>query len=288
MDDSPTTGDEEGGGSGTAGERFSAFAKRNVLLVAVFFLSNLVTAVSTLVTAVTVLRDSRTDWHAAEYRKLRELRAGYTLEKFRKELGPPVFRTPLPSGDGFVRNVYRPRPEYWVEVISNKIDASVTYAVTSCDPSFRPAFSYGGSRVARDVVLNQNTLADVLPAEDLNGQSLKVFFGGTGSSDSLVFQVYGGGGGTDYREFAWGLNDVCPWQGKNTGRDLRAPWYDWYADHRPAEDPPAYTYVDRQVDAAARSLMTESVVNTYAETAVAEDMLTYYPSQIGVSRLTVQ
>ncbi|MFF6772161.1 hypothetical protein ACFY8W_01190 [Streptomyces sp. NPDC012637] len=40
-----------------------------------------------------------------------------------------------------MRNVYRPRPEYWVEVISNKLDASVTYAVTSCDPSFPPAFS---------------------------------------------------------------------------------------------------------------------------------------------------
>ncbi|MFD5325294.1 ETEC_3214 domain-containing protein [Streptomyces sp. NPDC127092] len=287
MDDSPTTGGEEG--DGTAGERFSAFAKRNVLLVAVFFLSNLVTAVSTLVTAVTVLRDSRTDWHAAEYRKLRELRAGYTLEKFQKELGPPVFRTPLESGGGFVRNVYRPRQEYWVEVISNKIDAAVTYAVTSCEPSFRPAFSYGGTRVDRNVVLNQNTLADVLPADELRGQSLKVFFGGTGSSDSLVFQVYGGSGGSDYREFAWGLNDVCPqWQGKSTGRDLRVSWEQWYADHRPAEDPPAYTYVDEQVVASARALMAESVVNTYAETAVTEQMLTYYPSQIGVSRLTVQ
>lgn len=34
--------------------------------------------------------------------------------------------------------------------------------------------------------------------------------------------------------------------------------------------------------------MAESVVNTYAETAFSEELLTYYPTQIGVSRLTVQ
>lgn len=68
----------------TAGERFSSFTKRNAVLVAVFFLSNLLTAVSTLVTAVTVLRDSQTDWHAAEYGKLKELRAATRWRSFKK------------------------------------------------------------------------------------------------------------------------------------------------------------------------------------------------------------
>ncbi|MFF8279969.1 ETEC_3214 domain-containing protein [Streptomyces lateritius] len=281
MDDSETPED----GRETTGERFSSFTKRNFVLVAVFFLSNLLTAVSTLVTAVTVLGESQKDWRAAEYRKLRELRAGYTLEKFQKELGPPVFRTPLEPGSALVRNVYRPREQYWVETISNKNNATVTYAVTTCDPTFRPEFFFNEQRV----VLNETTLSEVLPAPEQRAASLKIFFGGTGSSPNLVFIVYGGGGGTNYRQFAWGLNDVCPtWHAKTPGYDPQSSWGEWYQEHRPAEDPPGHSFLAGQLDERATDIMAESVVNTYAETAFAEDMLTYYPTQIGVSRLIVQ
>ncbi|MFJ4569068.1 ETEC_3214 domain-containing protein [Streptomyces caelestis] len=277
------------GGRGTAGERFSSFTKRNVLLVAVFFLSNLLTAVSTLVTAVTVLRETRTDWHAAEYRKLRELRAGYTLEKFQKELGPPVFRTPLEPGSALVRNVYRPREQCWVEAISNKTNAAVTYAVTTCDPTFRPEFFFEGNDRRHRVVLNKTTLSEVLPAQEQRDEGLKIFFGGTGSSASLVFHMYDQGGGTRYRQFAWGLNDVCPtWHAKTPGYDPQSAWGNWYQEHRPAEDPPGHFFLPEKLDEEARDIMAESVVNTYAESAFAEHMPDYYPDQIGVSRLIVQ
>jgi hypothetical protein len=280
MDDS----EEPEGGRETAGERFSSFTKRNILLVAVFFLSNLVTAVSTLVTAVTVLRETRTDWHAAEYRKLRELRAGYTLEKFQKELGPPVFRAPLEPGSAFVRNVYRPREQYWVEAISNKTNASVTYAVTTCDPTFRPEFSFEGNGRRHRVVLSETTLSEVLPAQEQREEGLKLFFGGTGSSYHFVFHMYDLGGGTNYRQFAWGLNDVCDiWHAKTPGYDPQSAWEEWYWEHRPAEDPPSHYFLSEELG-EARDIMAESVVNTYAESAFAEHMPTYYPTQIGVSR----
>ncbi|OQD51848.1 hypothetical protein BM536_037675 [Streptomyces phaeoluteigriseus] len=284
MDDS----EEPEDGRGTTGERFSSFTKRNLVLVAVFFLSNLLTAVSTLVTAVTVLGESQKDWRAAEYRKLRELRAGYTLEKFQKELGPPVFRTSLEPGSALVRNVYRPREQYWVEAISNKTNAAVTYAVTTCDPTFRPEFFFEGNGRRHRVVLNKTTLSEALPAQEQRDESLKIFFGGTGSSDNFVFHVYGHGGGTNYRTFAWGLNDTCPtWHAKSPGYDPQSSWGKWYQEHRPAEDPPGHFFLAEKLDEGARDIMAESVVNTYAETAFARDMSTYYPNQIGVSRLVV-
>ncbi|MFF5972131.1 ETEC_3214 domain-containing protein [Streptomyces sp. NPDC012769] len=275
-------------GEGGAGERFGVFVKRNIVLAAVFFLSNLITAVSTLVTAVAVLRETQTDWRAVEYRKLRELRAGYTLEKFQKELGPPAFRTPLATGGPFVRNVYRPREEYWVEVISNKSNAAVTYAVTSCDPAFRPEFRFGGEPGLK-VVLNRNVLSDVLSAEVQRDEALKIFLGSTASAPSLVFQVYGGAAPSGYRQAAWGLNDVCPeWRSTSPGHDPLKSWQNWFWGAREAEDPPAHTYIAERLDTKARAIAAESIVNTYAETAFGEDMLTYYPRQIGVDRLVVR
>ncbi|MFD8207103.1 ETEC_3214 domain-containing protein [Streptomyces sp. NPDC059695] len=282
-------GPEAEGRSGTAGERLSTFTKRNILLVSVFFLSNLLTAVSTLVTAVTVLRESRTDWHAAEYRKLSQLRAGYTLEKFQKELGPPVFRRALDSGGPFVTNVYRPREQYWVEVISDKNNAARTYAVTTCDPSFHPEFLYGGARKGR-VVLNENTLSDVLPSDEQREESLKIYFGSTAGSPGAVFQVYDRGAASAYRQFAWGLNEVCPtWHSKTPGYDPQASWAGWYQKHQgQKEPPPGHSFLAEELNEGARPIMAESVVNTYAESAVGEILLTYYPTQIGVERLVVQ
>ncbi|MFK0230520.1 ETEC_3214 domain-containing protein [Streptomyces sp. NPDC090303] len=283
-------GPEGAVGGETAGERFSTFTKRNILLVSVFFLSNLLTAVSTLVTAVTVLRESRTDWHAAEYRKLSQLRAGYTLEKFQQELGPPVFRTALEGGGGpFVRNVYRPREQYWVEVISDKNNAAMTYAVTTCDPAFRPEFFYGGARKGR-VVLNENTLSDVLPPEEQREESLKVYFGYTAGSPGVVFQVYDRGAASAYRQFAWGLNEVCPtWHSKTPGYDPLVSWAGWYQKHQGQKEPPAgHSFLAEELNEGARLIMAESVVNTYAESAVDKTLLTFYPKQIGVNRLVVQ
>ncbi|WP_445072861.1 hypothetical protein [Streptomyces sp. SAS_267] len=135
------------GGSGhsdlSTGERFARFVKRNALLTVALFSSSLVTAVSTLVTAVITLNNSRSDWHPAEYRKLRELHAGYSIEKFRENLGVPAFRIPFGTGpnddlpdEGYTKNVFRPRQDYWVEVISDPTGRTVTYSVTSCRADF--------------------------------------------------------------------------------------------------------------------------------------------------------
>ncbi|WP_369149618.1 ETEC_3214 domain-containing protein [Streptomyces sp. R44] len=236
------------------------------------------------------MREARTDWHAAEYRKLSQLRAGYTLEKIQKELGPPVFRTSLESGGPYVRNVYRPREQYWVEVISDKNNAAMTYAVTTCDPAFRPEFFYGGHVQKGGVVLNENTLSDVLPAAEQREESLKIFFGYTAGSPGAVFQVYDRGAGSSYRQFAWGLNEVCPtWHSKTPGYDPQASWASWYGKHQGLkEPPPGHSFLAEELNEGARPIMAESVVNTYAECAAGETLLTYYPTQIGVDRLVVR
>ncbi|MFF4259836.1 ETEC_3214 domain-containing protein [Streptomyces sp. NPDC001663] len=272
--------------SDSTAERFSAFTRRNILLVAVFFLSNLLTAVSTLITAVTVLNETRRDWRAAEYRKLSELRAGYTLEKFREQLGVPAFRVPVAAGSSYVRNVYRPRSEYWVEVISNRSNASVAFTVTTCEPTFRPKFSFSD----KTVVLNQSTLLDVLPPAEQPGDLLRIHSGHTRSSYDSVFEVYGGSGGTNYRQFAWGLNDICPtWRGPKARYDANAAWGKWEYEHNREDQSSGHTYYNgEELDGSARSIMANSVVNTYAETALFEELDDYYDQQIGVDRLSVR
>ncbi|WP_426361724.1 hypothetical protein [Streptomyces sp. E-08] len=87
-------------------------------------------------------------------------------------------------------------------MISDKSNSAVTYAVTACDPTFRPEFFFVGNDRRNRVALNESTLSDVLPSQEQSDLWLKVYFGGTGSSYSLVFQVYDLGGGTHYRQFA--------------------------------------------------------------------------------------
>ncbi|WP_371598554.1 ETEC_3214 domain-containing protein [Streptomyces sp. NBC_00564] len=283
-----------------AGERFARFARRNVFLVAIFFISNLITAVSTLATAVIAFRDSRTDWHSAEYEKLRELHAGYSLEKFKEELGVPAFRIPVGTGqdgnfkeNGYTRNIFRPRQEYWVEVITDPTNRTVTYSVTSCRASFNPTFSFRGGKETigelkeHRLTLNKTPISEVLPAEKREYAALQAWFAGAGGRVGFVGQRFSLAEDTDYREFSWGLNDVCrPWISNNSKADTYTTWESWYWRNRTylEEDSP----FPRNAQKETHTLASRSLVNTYAESAVNTTLYGYYPDVVGIYRLDVR
>ncbi|MFD6554157.1 hypothetical protein [Streptomyces sp. NPDC058398] len=292
------------GGSGhsdlSAGERFSRFTKRNVLLTVVLFSSSLVTAVSTLVTAVVTLNNSRSDWHPAEYRKLRELHAGYSIEKFREKLGVPAFRIPFGTGpnddlpdEGYTKNVFRPRQDYWVEVISDPTGRTVTYSVTSCRADFQPTFSFrGGKETVGEfkefrLALNKTSMSEALPAKRGLPSSIQAWFAGAGGRAAFVGRVFDVAEDSDYRQFAWGLNDVCrPWLSTDSKADSFSVWESWYVKNRaPLEaKSPLPATAQRETD----ELMARSLINTYTESAVYATLTRFYPSFIGVYRLDVR
>lgn len=284
----------------SAGERFTRFTRRNVLLVAVLFLSNLITAVSTLATAVISFKESRADWRPAEYKRLRELRAGYSLEKFKEELGAPAFRIPVDTapdrsnpGNGYVRYIFRPRQEYWVEIIADRSSRTVTYAVTSCYETFNPKFSFRageettGEFKENQLTLNRTPMIDVLPAQKQEYTSMQAWFSSTGGRVGFVGQTLSLGEDTDYRMFGWGLNDVCrPWLSDGSKNDSYRAWEAWYLKY--------HTYLEGDAKFPAdgrkqtRSLMSTSRVNTYAESSVGETLTKFYPTYIGINRLDVR
>lgn len=273
-------------------ERFHVFTRRNIILVSVFFLSNLITSVSTLVTAVTVFRDSREDWRPAEYRMLRELRAGHTLERFKEKLGTPAFRVKDPI-DGHVSNIFQPRRDYWVEAISDETDVTLTYVVTSCDKKFRPKFSFRDSDNRPTVTLNETPLSGLLPSGAIRKGSISLFPTGSGSVPGSVFQVVASSASTDYRSYAWGLNGTCrPWISTPPGADLVSEWEDWYF----ANDAENIFPYENLGDTGAK-LADRSTINTFAESALHECMLdlpddpcesSFYTRQIGVDPVVVR
>ncbi|MEU9302928.1 ETEC_3214 domain-containing protein [Streptomyces sp. NPDC048269] len=263
-------------------ERFQKFTKRNILLVALLFLSSLVTAVSTLVTATVVVREQVTDWRPAEYRKLRELRAGQTLERFKEKLGNPVYR-PKTDESKFVKSIFHPREEYWVEVISDSSQVAMTYMVISCSKDFNPTFTVR-RKVDLPVVLNKTSMKDVVPSGEQGG-TLRSNITMTGSWTSAVLQVAKAGTASYFREFAWGMNTSCPIHSRPPGQELERAWGGWQGRQAEAEYLNGFPSVEMEkVDKQGLALLSATVVNTFVETALDQKLVTYYPVIPGIDR----
>ncbi|MCZ4607395.1 hypothetical protein O3S80_27255 [Streptomyces sp. Lzd4kr] len=267
---------------GNTAERFQNFTKRNLLLVGVLFLSNLITAVSTLITAILTVRSQVTDWRPAEYRKLRELRAGQTLERFREKLGNPVYR-PNARESKFVTSIFHPREEYWVEVISDSSEVAMTYMVISCSKDFKPKFTVR-RKVALPVELNKSSMADVDPSGQ-SGWVLRSDITMTGSWTSAVLQVGRAGTASYFREFAWGMNTSCPIHSRPPGQKLEEAWGSWQRRQTEAESRNGFPWVEMEkVDKQGRDLLSATIVNTFVETALNQELATYYPTVAGIDR----
>ncbi|MGW3327571.1 ETEC_3214 domain-containing protein [Streptomyces virginiae] len=276
---------------GNIAEEFHQFTKRSFLIVIVLFLSNLITAVSTLVTAVTLFRDSTNDWREAEYVKLQALRAGQTLDRFKEKLGTPAFRSRVRGGP-YSSNIFQPRKDYWVEAISDESGATLTYTVTSCNRSFRPTFSFRTSGDRRSVTLNETPMFSVLPRRSAGW--IKALPLRSGGVPGFVYQITPSHAGSDYRAHAWGLSGACPWFSAARGVNLPAEWDAWRHSHKEVEP---YIYPFEKLDNEGRELMRNSLANTYTESSPNECLTKVpglscepelYPDDLGVDVVLVR
>lgn len=275
--------DEPNDDDGSMASRFKRFTRRNLLIVAALFLSNVVTAVSTLVTAWTVVVESRKDWRPAEYRKLQALHAGHTLDRFTAQLGVAAYRWPI-EGTSLTKHAFKPREDYWVEVVADRSGSTLSYSVTSCRSDFHPTFRIPqGKRKNLTIALNDTAIADVNPGD----HSLRLAMPTTAHGEAFVFQYLPTiGDATDDRGYAWGLNDTCAWNGPKDSPDLWDAWDKWYGAHK--QNDGDVEYLDTDVDRVGRKLMSQSFANTYAESSPISSLLDLYPTAIGIPKGLVE
>ena len=145
-------------------------------------------------------------WREAEYDKLAGLRAGYSLDRFRQLLGAPLFVAPV-QGTRNVESIFQGR-DYWVQVVASADGTAISYAVTSCSEDFNPRFELpSGVGGTASVTLQRTPLSGVLD-EVPGGHSVSI---SGATADSWAFIIHNVGNGTNYKTYAWGLNDSCPW-----------------------------------------------------------------------------
>jgi len=237
--------------SPTLGERFDNFFKKNPAPVLLISLASVVTAISTLVAAVGVVTFwySHRDWRKAEYARLRNLRAGYTYEKFEEQLGRPSCRAirnvrlpslpgnpGLPTISGKVTENLFQRHGYLVDTMSDSSGTIFAYAVTACQADFRPTFSLwvGSGPEPSRIVLNQSVMSGV---DGSSTGTLKIFTPG-GTAINYVFEKEDPGDATGFKGYAWGLNDECSnWSDR---LEERPSWNDWYTSHAHGGVAPQY------------------------------------------------
>ncbi|RPE39717.1 hypothetical protein EDD90_2734 [Streptomyces sp. Ag109_O5-1] len=286
----------------TLGERFDNFFKKNPVPVLLISSASVVTAISTLVAAVGVvaLWYKNRDWKEGEYARLRNLRAGYTYEKFEEQLGRPSYRAiqdvrlpSLPGSPGLptisgkiIESVFQ-RRGYWVDTKSDSSGTVFAYAVTACQEDFRPTFPVenGSGPKSSRIVLNQSVMSE---AYGSSTGTLKIFTP-DGTTINYVFETEDPSDASGFRGYAWGLNDECQnWRDK---KGKYPNWNDWYASHARGGTTPQHNGIltpdFSALNKNGRDLASRSVINTYAETAnyTSWDI---YPDQIGVSRLVGQ
>ena len=97
-------------------------------------------------------------------RATRTSTCGLHVARFNSELGTPVFSRKSRRGD--LREDSFRRRDYWVQTVSDRDGTVLSYAVTSCDPDFRPTFTILGAaeqgRSEVNVVSRHSVIAGIL------------------------------------------------------------------------------------------------------------------------------
>jgi len=219
--------------------------------------------VSSVGVSVDDWRKRTLDWRDQEYNKLRSLHAGYTRAKFESELGQPVFDRPTKNGK-FREQTFR-RREHWVQTISTEGGSVVLYTVTACGREFQPGFSISGASDDEAegkayVTLNASKFDKVAP--DRSGLLLD-YYGTAATSNSRFLEVLSSSNPSNYKTFAWGINDVCP------GFYLEVYPAIYKKSRIPVEGFKTPTYKGELTKAPrwVKRFRTGFAVNTYAETA---------------------
>lgn len=214
--------------------------------------------------------DRQLDWRDKEYVRLNSLAAGFSRAVFAERLGSPLFDRE--SDDGRFREQTFRRRGHWVQAVSDRQGTVLLYAVTACDPEFKPEFALPGdpSRVFR---LNEATFNDV------GGMPIADYFIGN-TSNTRFMERFSVGNPSLYQMAVWGINDACP---------------NWVAQLDSLREggayPPSLGY---QGPATASSkwlkrFRRRAVINTYGETAPdfrVEDLKGAF--QVGVDRILIR
>ncbi|MFF8359341.1 hypothetical protein ACF063_38460 [Streptomyces chartreusis] len=279
--------------SESAGEYFTRFTKRNIVLVVVLFLSNIVTAASTFITAGLAIHRKTSDWRPAEYRRVQDLRAGQTYERFKRRLGGPVYRPKgipfSPNAPGYQRVLFHPRSEYWVEAITGPGGVVAVYTVTSCDKDFNPRFYVRKERGTGSAVrLNKTAMSDVVRLDD-PGVKVRTAITQTGTVHTMsAFQQVRKYAGDRFRDFAWGVNSSCTMHSRPSGRNLEAGWGQWQRRQSSAPPPWFFPIVEGgSVDKQGRDMLSMTVVNTFTETDLNQDLSSHYPALGGIDKYVI-
>jgi hypothetical protein len=192
-------------------------------------------------------------WRQEEYRTLSSLHGGISIAKMEEVLGSPLFVRNSEDNSGLTEKTFQGR-DYWVQAIHDEEGTVRLLAITSCDDDFRPKFETpsGGS-----VVLNESTF-DSLKSDPT---SIEYDIPGATGNMTLLDEYYDGNPGL-YKTYFLGISDACPAVANyllnlRAGGPLPDALYFDYAERTPYES--GLAFVDE--------FRSESIVNTYAETA---------------------
>lgn len=290
--------------TGTRAERFEARVRRRWFLVLLSLITLIISAVATIVgTGAQLYRwyEREHNWREAEVRKLQGLKAGFTLEHFRKVLGAPLFAAESrPEDEAEVKKNYdQDRAAYpdaffseplsgltsftfkgrgfWVQAVVGTDGIVLGYAITACDNELRPMFDRPD---ARAITVNQDTFASL----GGKGTELNYFTPGATANAYYVEYVYGGNP-SNYQTFGWGLNDACPnfrtrVNESEGGAPIDPDFLDSWEYQGDIADAPVYV----------RRFRDRAIVNTYAETAPVADFQAVFFDyfQVGPDRIQVR
>lgn len=198
--------------------------------------------------------DDRARWRDSEYDKIRQLRAGISIDRVAELLGSPLL-TQKSADEVFTEKSFRGR-DYWVQAVHDDVGTVVMVAITSCDLAFKPQIE----GPLGTVVLNESHFDDLG-----DPYRLRYFVGNT--ANTFFFDEYYGGNPGFYKTYFLGINDACRATSdvsegvevaeglKTTGGLVGDP--DLPRNRRAAYDPSNTQLVE---------FRSRAIINTYAET----------------------
>ena len=171
------------------------------------------TAATYLVQNVPAAKD-KFFWREVEYRKLRQLHAGFSVSYITSKLGEPALVKNVTKQPILNQYLYL-RRDHIVQLVVNSSGEAVLFSVLSCDGGFRPQFDTPAESVVtlQDRPLSQaeQPAGDSPAASELAKRNLAYHPGSTVSSpDILVEQGYvSGSGAVRDRGYYFGVNGLC-------------------------------------------------------------------------------
>jgi len=168
------------------------------LVVIVFFISSFFTIIQGASWTINVY-NKHVNWREMEYVKINETRAGMNIIKFNEAFGIPKFVRK--SNNALIEYIYK-RRDYWIQAISTSSGEVLFYAVTSCDPTFKPTIE--PNAIKRSITLQASTFHAV--GDDPTDSKYYLRYA---TSNSYFYDYYYYGNPSLYQTIIVGINDAC-------------------------------------------------------------------------------